>query len=66
MGSREASVTLLNRARAARVGHKAGCTEKREGSGRNRALWGTVLSVARIRDRSNQLPSWVAECKEGH
>lgn len=44
MGSREASVTLLSRARTARVGHKAGCTEKRGNSGKNRALWRAVLS----------------------
>lgn len=52
MGSREASVTLLSRARTARIGHKAGCKEKRGNSGKHRALWRAVLSVAQIKDRS--------------
>lgn len=64
MGSREASVTLLSRARTARVGHKACCTEKRN-SGKNRALWRAVLSVAQIKDRPSWVPIWTAECKEG-
>lgn len=65
MGSREASVTLLSRARTASVGHKAGCTEKRGNWGKNRALWRAVLSVDQIKDRSSWVPIWAAECKEG-
>lgn len=56
MGSREASVTLLSRARTARVGHKAGCKEKRGNSGKHRALRKAVLSVAQIKDRSCWVP----------
>ena len=66
IGSREASVTQLSRARTARVGHQADCTEKRRLREEQDTLGvGRGSCLAQIRDQSSRAPSWVAECKEG-
>lgn len=67
IGSREASVTQLSRARAARVGHQADCTERKGDLGEEQDTLGVGRGscLAQIRDQSSRAPSWVAECKGG-